>query len=243
MWCVMALLASSLGAASVARATPAQARATSAESDAADLLVRKVNAERTKRGLKALTVSPGLTKVAQRWSERQSAESEMSHNPKTASQIPAGWRRWGENVAWASGYASNAAAIHTGWMNSTHHRDNILLASYTSIGIGYAVDRDGRAYATQVFATYPASVRARVSSLSKSRGSVRGGTVITIRGRNLGRVTKVVFGSTRAAIVSRSSKRLTVRVPAHSAGKVHVRVRTAIGWSAKVSGDTYRYRR
>ena len=59
------------------------------------------------------------------------------------------WRSVAENVAY--GYAS-AAAVMTGWMNSSGHRRNIL-SSNTHIGVGLAYGSDGLPYWTQVFAT------------------------------------------------------------------------------------------
>lgn len=78
----------------------------------------------------------------------------MGHNPSYDSQIPGGFSIAGENVGYAGGFADNSATIHTGWMNSPGHRDNILRGSFTHVGIGYVVDAAGTAWATQVFAGY-----------------------------------------------------------------------------------------
>lgn len=239
--CVSALILGLMCVTSLVRAPHATAAASRSDSAAAELLVRKLNAERAKRGLSQLVVSPGLSTVAQRWSEYQRSKDQMSHNPRTKYQIPKGWSRWGENVAWASGYASNASAIHVGWMESPPHRANMLQPQYTHIGIGFASSPDGTAYATQVFGTYPPAARTKASALSSTRGAAKGGAVITIRGRNLGKVTKVVFGSRTAKIVSRKSTRIKVRVPSHRVGKVRVRVRDSIGWSANTSRVSYTY--
>ena len=42
----------------------------------------------------------------------------------------------GENIAWGSGPLAPASAIMTAWMNSPHHRDNILDPDFKEIGVG-----------------------------------------------------------------------------------------------------------
>ncbi|MBI9113554.1 CAP domain-containing protein [Sanguibacter sp. YZGR15] len=100
-----------------------------------------------------LAYHSGLEAVAQPWSAHM-ASTGMAHNPSVSSQIPAGWRAWGENVAYAGGYPDLPSTIHTNWMNSPGHRANILRSTFTHVGIGYHVAPDGSAWATQVFARY-----------------------------------------------------------------------------------------
>jgi len=58
----------------------------------------------------------------------------------------------GENV----GYDQSIAMDHLGFMASPHHRDNVLEARYTHVGIGVAVSADGtRVYVTEDFARIP----------------------------------------------------------------------------------------
>jgi uncharacterized protein YkwD len=49
-----------------------------------------------------------------------------------------GASRWsiGENIAWGSWQLGTPQAIETAWMNSQHHRDNILDPDYREIGVG-----------------------------------------------------------------------------------------------------------
>ncbi|WP_448629287.1 CAP domain-containing protein [Cellulomonas soli] len=56
-------------------------------------------------------------------------------------------RQRGENLA--LGYADAAATV-TGWMNSPGHRENILRAGYTSIGVACTLGSHGQLCA-QVF--------------------------------------------------------------------------------------------
>jgi len=71
--------------------------------------------------------------------------------PRTEDRIAAAnyrWRMLGENVAFGQ---ANAAKVVDSWMHSPGHRTNILNATFTEMGAGYAVDRSGRPYYVQVF--------------------------------------------------------------------------------------------
>jgi uncharacterized protein YkwD len=119
--------------------------------DRADLL-GWLNGERAARGLSALTVDTRLTWVAQAWTNHMAAAGVLSHNPSTGSQIPSGWLAWGENVAWTQ--PNSAARIHNAWLASPGHLANMVNPTFTHVGIGWYVDANGRAWATQVFARY-----------------------------------------------------------------------------------------
>jgi uncharacterized protein YkwD len=59
------------------------------------------------------------------------------------------WQTFGENLA--LGQASPAEAVRS-WMHSRGHRSNIVSPAFTELGVGYAIDGDGRPYYVQVFA-------------------------------------------------------------------------------------------
>lgn len=120
----------------------------------AQALFSSLNAARRSAGLEPLAYSASLESVASAWSASMAGSSSMTHNPSVSGQIPGGWNAWGENVGYAGGYDDNAGTIHTGWMNSSGHRDNILRGGFNQVGIGYVVDGAGTAWATQVFAGY-----------------------------------------------------------------------------------------
>lgn len=109
-----------------------------------------LNQSRQQAGKSLLVRDPRLDAVAQKWSNKLSYSGVLGHNPSYSTQIPAGWNRAGENV----GYDYSDANLHTAWMNSPGHRENILRAEYTSVGIGWTKDAQGRIWGTQVFATY-----------------------------------------------------------------------------------------
>lgn len=114
-------------------------------------ILADVNAARKAKGKSALSLNSAMSTVAVNWSGKQAAANRMSHNPYYASQIPKGWTRAGENVAF--GYTPQK--VTAAWMGSTGHRANIL-GSYNRIGIGVACSSKGLPYYTQVFGYYPA---------------------------------------------------------------------------------------
>jgi hypothetical protein len=57
----------------------------------------------------------------------------------------------GENIAWVSGANANAGRLHTMWMESPHHRDNMVSPTYSAAGVGVYCAPDGTTWATQSF--------------------------------------------------------------------------------------------
>ncbi len=148
---VAAALALVLSLAPAGAASAASTSCTSASQAAVQKrILTDVNAARKKHGKKPIVASPAIDRVAIAWSEKQATAKRMSHNPRYASQIPSGWTRAGENVAY--GYAPRA--VTPAWLKSPGHRANIL-GSYNRIGIGVACSSTGVAYYTQVFGYYP----------------------------------------------------------------------------------------
>ena len=80
-----------------------------------------------------------------------------------------------------------------------------------------------------------------VSSVSPAGGSTAGGTTVTIRGSNLLGAYQVIFGDIPASPFQVSQDTVVVTSPAHAAGIVDVRVRTAGGVSDLSAGDRYTY--
>jgi uncharacterized protein YkwD len=112
-------------------------------------IVEEHNRIRTERKLKKLTVSRTLTAAAQAHAEDMAARRKMSHTggdgSSSSERIKArGYRyfRAGENVA--AGWFS-ADRVMKGWMDSPGHKRNIL-GSFSEIGVGCAVDEDGKRY-------------------------------------------------------------------------------------------------
>ena len=115
-------------------------------------VVRLVNVERTKAGLKELTYDWELSRVARIKSQDMKDNKYFSHTSPTYGSLfdmmksfGIRYRSAGENIA--RGQATPQAVVNA-WMNSSGHRANILNSSFTHIGVGYVAD--GK-YWTQMF--------------------------------------------------------------------------------------------
>ncbi|MBR3570008.1 MAG: hypothetical protein IKN96_04275 [Oscillibacter sp.] len=116
-------------------------------------VVRLTNAERAKYGLAALAADAQLSDGARLKSRDMRDNRYFSHESPTygspfqmMKSLGISYRAAGENIAY--GYATPEKVV-SAWMNSEGHRANILNASYTRIGVGYAAGGD---YWTQWFA-------------------------------------------------------------------------------------------
>jgi hypothetical protein len=90
--------------------------------------------------------------------------------------------------------------------------------------------------------TYVSASLPAVTGVSPSSGSTNGTTAVTITGSNLSGATVVTFGGVPAASFTVvSGTQITTTAPAQAAGTVDVRVTTAAGQSAVVSGDQFTY--
>lgn len=146
------------------RSTPPASRATtraaatdgggSATGSREEQVVAIVNRERAAAGCGPVQINAELATAAQRHSEDQAANNNMSHTGSDGSSFVERARRAGyqspigENVA--MGYRT-PEAVMDGWMNSDGHRRNILNCQARAIGVGVAAAADGALYWTQVF--------------------------------------------------------------------------------------------
>ena len=119
-----------------------------------DRVVVLVNQERAKVGCMAVTRNAKLDVAAQKHSVWQDETQTMRHDGRggtdAGQRITAEgytWSTWGENVAYGF---STADAVMNAWMNSQHHRDNILNCRFKEIGMGL---QGSNYYWTQDFAT------------------------------------------------------------------------------------------
>lgn len=111
----------------------------------ADDMVGLINSERRKAGVPALTVHSDLRIGAERQAKAIADAGSLFHNQNLGS-VTTGWKRLGENVA----FAGSVAQAHEALMNSKSHRDNILLPAYTHVGVG-VVERGGTVWVAEVF--------------------------------------------------------------------------------------------
>lgn len=126
---------------SVLGAVPATA-GTDASAEAR--LVQWANQARATNDLGALRTSSDLTAIARRHAVRMADEGRLSHNRSLTSEACC-WTKIAENV----GRGGDARAVHDGWMSSGPHRDNIMMAEATDMGVGVEV-RDGVVWVVQI---------------------------------------------------------------------------------------------
>jgi uncharacterized protein YkwD len=101
-----------------------------------------VNAERAKGGLAPVSLCPSLTRAAQAYADKMSAEHFFDHTSPDGSTMTsrtnaAGYRNWSalaENIG--QGYG-DVTAVMKGWMGSTGHRANIMNPKLQHIGVGW----------------------------------------------------------------------------------------------------------
>ncbi|PCL94805.1 CAP domain-containing protein [Paenibacillus lautus] len=120
---------------------PSESAGTTEQSNFASEVVNLVNQERSKAGLKPLTVHAKLTTVALDKAKDMSNNNYFSHTSPThgspfdmmkAYGISYGYA--GENIA--KGQRTPQEVMNS-WMNSQGHRENILSPNFTMIGVGY----------------------------------------------------------------------------------------------------------
>ena len=114
-----------------------------------------VNAERTKRGISALTLDSNLSSVATKKSQDMVNKNYFDHTSPTygspfdmMKQFGISYRTAGENIAKGQ---KTPQEVVTAWMNSEGHRKNILTPNFTNLGVGIAKDSKGTTYWTQMF--------------------------------------------------------------------------------------------
>lgn len=118
-------------------------------------VVRLVNVERSKRGLSELSFNTQLSNVATLKSQDMINKNYFSHISPTygspfdmMKQFNISYKTAGENIA--KGQETPEAVVNA-WMNSKGHRENILNANFTDIGVGVAKSSNGTLYWTQMF--------------------------------------------------------------------------------------------
>jgi uncharacterized protein YkwD len=122
---------------------PTPARAADAGAEAA--FTSALNGERAAAGLPGLAVASDLVAVARRQAARMADSGSLYHNPSLGSEV-GGWQKVGENV----GRGPGVDVVHQAFMDSPGHRQNILDAAWTEVGVGVEV-RDGRIWVAEVF--------------------------------------------------------------------------------------------
>lgn len=118
-------------------------------------LVELINQERIAQGLKPLSVHPGLMELAQKKSQEMKDKNYFSHTSPTSGSFfsmvaNAGikYKSVGENLA----QARNVKTAHILLMASQPHKENILRAGFTHVGVGVVSTQYG-VIVTELFIT------------------------------------------------------------------------------------------
>ena len=116
-------------------------------------LFQSANAERAQRGLQPLRWDVSLYKAAGNHAREMAQRQSISHQYAGEAELTERGKMAGarfstiaENVA----MAPTAVTIHTAWMNSPHHRENLLDPDVDSVGIS-VLQRNGELYAVEDF--------------------------------------------------------------------------------------------
>ena len=135
----------------------AAAGAAAAASGISASIIDLTNHERTRAGVAPLSPSTRLMQAAQLQADQMASLGRMEHvlmdgpYPMPQDRLAAAgykWRAFAENIAWGQ---RSPEHVTDSWMHSDGHRANMLNASYTELGIGYALDEHGRPYFVQLF--------------------------------------------------------------------------------------------
>jgi uncharacterized protein YkwD len=149
-----ALVAGPTNAAAPVRIPPV--RALSPQYDAAGTarLYALVNAHRTAKGLRTLSVHPRLAAIAKDWTMYMARTGNFAHNDALftkASHQSLGMATLGENVA----FNHSVEAAHLALLNSPHHLYNIELPAFAVAGFAVVIDGTGRHWVTEDFGSAP----------------------------------------------------------------------------------------
>lgn len=118
-------------------------------------VLRLVNAERKKQGLKELVLNHTLNGIATKKAEDMRDNNYFSHQSQRygspfemLQSFGVNYQSAGENIA---GGQQSAQQVMNDWMNSSGHRANILNKNYTELGVGYVEGGSLGTYWVQLF--------------------------------------------------------------------------------------------
>ena len=121
-----------------------------------EAVIELTNAERKKaeKELPPLKMNPRLMEAARKHAENMAAQDKLAHKlddkePSDRTKA-AGYKSSfvGENIAWNQ---KSPKDVVKAWMDSEGHRENILHAEYTEIGVAVAKNKKREPYWVQVF--------------------------------------------------------------------------------------------
>jgi uncharacterized protein YkwD len=117
-----------------------------------DELIRLHNKRRKKTrfwSVPELKKDAKLMEYAQKWAVEMSADDKLYHS-KITNIMRLGYNNVAENIAAGQ---KDIESVVDSWMRSMGHRSNILSKTFTNIGCGYAVSKNGTPYWCVCFGT------------------------------------------------------------------------------------------
>lgn len=131
---VLALAVAVSGIIATSAATPAQAAVSQTYLNGYELqVVRAINYQRARHGLRPLTYTSCPDSYGERWALRLRTSSTLYHQSMTTVMRGCRATMAAENIARARTSASSLVAM---WMRSSGHRANILSSRVTQVGVG-----------------------------------------------------------------------------------------------------------
>ncbi|MBV8236894.1 MAG: CAP domain-containing protein [Acidimicrobiia bacterium] len=142
------MIALSVSVASIVTAVPARADSVDPGAAAQEFFAM-TNGERANAGVPPLQWRDDVAGMAVAQSAAMAQAGTIWHGPfvSQANLTALNANLLAENV----GMGSDVQTIHTAFMNSPHHRENILDAALSQVGIGVVVGGDGTVYVTEDF--------------------------------------------------------------------------------------------
>src|SRR3954447_4799635 len=109
-----------------------------------------LNQQRAANGIGPLAENAALSTASPGYSQRMVAQGFFGHESPDGGTLvqrltDAGYLgdddAWvvGENIGWGQASLATARSMVTAWMNSPGHRENLLSADYTQVGLGLAL--------------------------------------------------------------------------------------------------------
>lgn len=93
----------------------------------------KINKARTARGAGSLKLDPELSRVARLHTNEMVKANRLHHTSLTVlGRRVTNWVTLGENV----GVGQTVTTLHSAFMDSPSHRDNVLFKAYNHVGVG-----------------------------------------------------------------------------------------------------------
>ena len=99
------------------------------------------------RGSNDLRLDPELSKVAKVHTREMVRKNSLFHSTSTQLRNRiTNWSSLGENV----GVGSTVSSLHSAFMDSPAHRENIMYSTFRHVGVG-VIKKDGRMWVTVIF--------------------------------------------------------------------------------------------